>query len=215
MSSPIRPAKDRDVPLKELDARLIYAPPRVRENPPVVAADEPSVKQPPQSRGHDAVAAPSSEEFTAQKDLPRRRSLDPDLVPEPKPLKGDRAAAIALCLSGITAIAAVVAWVVVITLPGVRQQSANDKVHTAVLPDFAGGKRDQLPTATAGPPLNEGAAQTKKPSPNAQPDERPSGVVTAMVGPMEGAIQPVTVSSSTPSQSERAAHSLIMRRFPP
>jgi hypothetical protein len=205
MSSPIRPAKDRDVLLKDLDALLKYAPPRARENPAVVAADEPSVKQSPQSRGDDTVAAPSSGDLTVQKDLPHRRSLDPDLVPQPKPVKGDRAAAIALLLSGVTAIAALVAWVVVITLPGVRQQSANHKVHM-VLPDSADGQRDQLPTATATarPPLNQGAAQTKEPSPNAQPEDRPSGVVTAVAGPVAGAIQPVTASSSTLSQSERA-----------
>jgi hypothetical protein len=202
MSSPIRPAKDRDL-LKDLDALLIYAPPAARENPPVVAAYEPSIKQPPQSRGDDAVAAPSSGDVTVQKDLPRRHSPEPDLVPEPKPPKGDRAAAIALRLSGVTAIAALVAWVVV-TLPGMRQQSAN-KVHTVVLPNSADGQRDQLPTATARPPLNEGAAQTKEPSPNAQPEERPSGVATAMTGPVAGAIPPVTASSSTLSQSERAA----------
>src|SRR5215467_2821743 len=108
MSSPIRPAKDRDVPLKDLDALLKYAPPRARENPAVVAADEPSVKQSPQSRGDDddTVAAPSSGDLKVQKDLPHRRSLDPDLVPQPKPIKGDWAAAIALLLSGVTAIAA-------------------------------------------------------------------------------------------------------------
>ena len=116
MSSPIRPAKDRDL-LKDLDALLIYAPPGARENPPVGAAYEPSIKQPPQSRGGDAAASPSSGDVTVQKDLPCRRALEPDLVPEPKPLKGDPATAIALRLSGVTAIAALVAWVVV-TLPG-------------------------------------------------------------------------------------------------
>jgi hypothetical protein len=199
MSSPIQPAKDKD-----RDSLLMYAPPWVREKPPVVAAHEPPIEQPPQGHVVDA-AGPTISGDLAVEDLRRRRSLTPEIVPEPKSLKGDRARAgalIAMRLSGVTAIAALIAWVVV-SLPAMHRQPGNDNVHTAVLPNPADGEQDQLPTATAQSPLNDRRPQANEPRANGGPEERQSGIATVMAGPVADPIMPATASSSTVSQLER------------
>ena len=197
MSSPIQPAKDKD-----RDSLLMYAPPWVREKPPVVAAHEPPIEQPPQGHVVDA-AGPTFSGDLAVEDLRRRRSLTPEIVPEPKSLKGDRAGAlIAMRLSGVTAIAALIAWVVV-SLPAMHRQPGNDNVHTAVLPNPADGEQDQLPTATAQSPLNDRRPQANEPRANGGPEERQSGIATVMAGPVADPIMPATASSSTVSQLER------------
>jgi hypothetical protein len=105
MSSPIQTAKDKD-----RDSLLMYAPSWAREKRSVVAAHESTIKQPAQGRTIDATG-PTFGADPAVEDLRRRRSLTPEIVPEPKFLKGDRPRAlIALCVSGVTAIAALIAW---------------------------------------------------------------------------------------------------------
>ena len=49
MSSPIQTAKDKD-----RDSLLMYAPSWARKKPPVVAAHEPPIEQPPRSHVVDA-----------------------------------------------------------------------------------------------------------------------------------------------------------------
>ena len=149
-----------------------------------------------------------SPEISRSKPCDLRPSLDPEMVPEPKPLKGDRVGVvIALRLSGVTAIAALIAWVVV-TQPGMRQPTGNDSPRTAVLPHPGDGKQDQMLTATVRPPMSDRRAQVNEPAPDGGPEERPSGVGIVVAGPVSGAIPPVTASSSTESsktelQSER------------
>ena len=109
---------------------------------------------------------------------------------------------IALRLSGVTAIAALIAWVVV-SLPAMHRQPGNDNVHTAVLPNQADGEQDQLPTATARSPLNDRRPQTNEPRANGGSEERQSGMTTVMAGPVTDAFMPATASPSTGSRLER------------
>jgi len=113
LSSAIQPAEDLDAPLPSVL--------RAHEKPPVVtvAADEFRIEWPSQSLGVDTAAPMFSGELAAY--LRRRSSLAPELVLEPKPFEVDRTGAIALRVSGITAIAALVAWALV-SLPGLARR---------------------------------------------------------------------------------------------
>jgi len=161
MSSPIQTAKDKD-----RDSLLMYAPSWAREKRSVVPAHESTIEQPAQGRTIDA-AGPTFGGNLAGEDLRRRRrSLAPEIVPEPKFLKGDRPRAlIALYVSGVTAIAALIALVVV-SLPAMHHRLGNNNTHTALLPNQADVQRDQWPTATTQPSLNERRTEANEPPPN-------------------------------------------------
>ena len=194
MSSPIQTAKDKD-----RDSLLMYAPSWAREKRSVVPAHESTIEQPAQGRTIDA-AGPTFGGNLAGEDLRRRRrSLAPEIVPEPKFLKGDRPRAlIALYVSGVTAIAALIALVVV-SLPAMHHRLGNNNTHTALLPNQADVQRDQWPTATTQPSLNERRTEVNEPPPNGGSEER-QGVVTVMAGPVADASMPGTASSPTVSQ---------------
>ena len=194
MSSPIQTAKDKD-----RDPLLMYAPSWAREMRSVVPAHESTIEQPAQGRTIDA-AGPTFGGNLAGEDLRRRRrSLAPEIVPEPKFLKGDRPRAlIALYVSGVTAIAALIALVVV-SLPAMHHRPGNNNTLTALLPNQADVQRDQWPTATTQPSLNERRTEVNEPPPNGGSEER-QGVVTVMAGPVADASMPGTASSPTVSQ---------------
>jgi hypothetical protein len=126
LDTAIRPARD-------LTGLLKYAPPRARERPQsLLVKDEPPLER-LLSLGAETAGPMLRKDFAAN--LRRRVSLDPELVPEPKSLKEDWTGAIALLrLTGVTVIAALIAWIVV-SLPPMRQRSGNNDVHTALLPD--------------------------------------------------------------------------------
>ncbi len=125
MDTAFKAAKDPAGPLK-------YAPPWARERPQAPRVkDEPPIERPLRSRDGTANST-FREDFAVN--LRRRVSLDPELVPEPKCLKEHSAAAIALRLTGVTVIAALIAWIVV-SLPDVRQRSGNNDGHSALLPN--------------------------------------------------------------------------------
>jgi hypothetical protein len=192
MSSPIQIAKDKD-----RDSLLMYVPSWARGKRSVVAAHESTIKQPEHGRTIDA-AGPTLSRDLAVEDLRRRRSLTPEIVPEPKFLKGDRPRAlIALCVSGVTAIAALLALVVV-SLPAMHQRPGNNNIHTALPPNQADVQRDQSPTATTQPSLNERRTQANEPPPNGGSEER-QVVATVMAGPVADASMPGTASSFTVS----------------
>ena len=183
------------------DYTFMYAPSWARRKPPMVAAHETSIERPPQDHVVDA-ARPFSGDLAVE-DLRRRRSLTPEIVPEPKFLKGDHTRAlIALRLSGVTAIAALIAWVVV-SLPAMHRQPGNDNVHTAVLANPADSEQDQLPTATAQSPLHDWRPQANEPRANGGLEERQSEIATVMAGPVADAIMPATASPSTGPRLER------------
>ena len=184
------------------DYTFMYAPSWARRKPPIVAAHETSIKQPPQDHVVDAARSAFSGDLAVE-DLRRRHSLTPEIIPEPNSLKGDHTRAlIALRLSGVTAIAALIAWVVV-SLPAMHRQPGNDNVHTAVLPNQADGEQDQLPTATAQSPQNDRRPQANEPRANGGSEERQSGMTTVMAGPVTDAFVPATASPSTGSRLER------------
>ena len=145
LSSAIQPAEDLDAPLPSVL--------RAHEKPPVVpvAADEFRIEWPSQSLGVDTAAPMFSGELAAY--LRRRSSLAPELVLEPKPFEVDRTGAIALRVSGVTAIAALVAWALV-SLPGLGQRSGNNNFHTAVPPNPARGTAHPAAAATAATPAS-------------------------------------------------------------
>ena len=123
MDTAFKPPKEPAGPLK-------YAPPwaRERSQAPLIK-DEPPMERP--LRSYDDTAGPTfRRDFTAN--LRRQVSLDPELVPEPKCVKEHSAAAIALRLTGVTVIAALIAWIVV-SLPAMRQRSGDNHAHTALL----------------------------------------------------------------------------------
>ena len=183
------------------DYTFMYAPSWARRKPPMVAAHETSIERPPRDHVVDA-ARPFSGDLAVE-DLRRRRSLTPEIVPEPKFLKGDHTRAlIALRLSGVTAIAALIAWAVV-SLPAMHRQPGNDNVHTAVLPNPADSEQDQLPTATAQSPLHDWRPQANEPRANGGLEERQSEIATVMAGPVADAIMPATASPSTGPRLER------------
>jgi hypothetical protein len=184
------------------DYTFMYAPSWARRKPPMVAAHETSIERPPQDHVVDAARSTFSGDLAVE-DLRRRHSLTPEIIPEPKSLKGDHTRAlIALRLSGVTAIAALIAWVVV-SLPAMHRQPGNDNVHTAILPNPADGEQDQLSTATAKSPLNDRRPQANEPRANGGSEERQSGMTTVMAGLVTDAFIPATASPSTGSRLER------------
>jgi hypothetical protein len=81
-----------------------------------------------------------------------------------------------------------------------HQRPGNNNIHTALLPNQADVQRDQSPTATAQPSLNERRTEANEPPPNAGSEERQSGMTTVMAGPVTDAIMPATASSPTVPQ---------------
>ena len=98
----MQPAKDLDAPLRSVLC--------AHGKPPVVPAaeDEFRIEWSSQSLGVDTAGPMFSGELAAY--LRHRSSLAPELAIEPKPLEVDRTGATALRVSGVTAIAALVAW---------------------------------------------------------------------------------------------------------
>lgn len=122
MDTALKPSKDPAGPLK-------YAPPWARERSQAfVINHDPPVVRP--LRSCDNIAGSTSEDFAVN--LRRPVSLEPELVPEPKCLKQHSAAAVALRLTGVTVIAAIIAWVVV-SLPAMRQRSEDNHAHAVLL----------------------------------------------------------------------------------
>jgi Sel1 repeat len=162
LSSPIQPAKDLDAPLPSVL--------RAHEKPPVVpvAADEFRIEWPPQSLGLDAAGPMFSGELVAY--LRHRSSLAPELVLEPKPLEVDRTRATALRVSGVTAIAALVAWALV-SLPGVGQRPGNNNFHTAVPPNPGSGTARPAAAAIAAAPASSSSTVSQSEKITSRPDD--------------------------------------------
>ncbi len=161
MSSPIRPAKD-------LDTLLVLALP-AREKPPVVpvAADEFRIERPPQSLGVDDAGPMFSGDLAAY--LRHRSSLAPEFL-GPKPLEGDRTGATALRLSGVTVIAALVAWALV-SLPGVGQQPGTNNFHTAVSLNPTRGTARPAVAAIAAAPASSSSTVSQSEKITSRPDD--------------------------------------------
>jgi len=202
MSSPIQPAKDND-----RDTLSMYAPSRKRKKPPVV---DPPIKQAPQGSVVHAGGSPFS--GLAGEDLRPRRSLTPEIVPEPKFLQSYRPARalIALWLSGAVAIATLIALVVV-SLPAKHQRSRNDSIQTSLLPNVD-VQQDQ-PSTAAQPSLNEPSTYANEPSPNSGSEDRQSRIATVMAdsvtlpNPIDVQQQRDQPPTAAPPSHERRAQS--------
>jgi hypothetical protein len=156
VSSPIQLAKDFDAPLPSVL--------RAHDKPPVVpvAADEFRIEWRPPSLGVDTAGPMSSGELVAY--LRHRSPLALELVLEPKPLDVDRTGATALRVSGVIAVAALVAWVLV-SLLDVGQRSGND--NTAVPP----GTAHPPATATAATPASSSSRVSQPENITSRPDD--------------------------------------------
>ena len=162
LRSLILPTKDLDAPLPSVR--------RAHEKPPVVpaAADEFRIEWSSRSLGVDAAGPMFSGELAAY--LRHRSSLAPELVLEPKPLDVDRTGATALRVSGVTAVAALVAWALV-SLLDVGQRSGNDNFHTAVPPNPASGTAHPAATATAATPASSSSIVSQPENITSRPDD--------------------------------------------
>ena len=168
VSSPIQLAKDFDAPLPSVL--------RAHEKPPVVpvAADEFRIEWRPPSLGVDTAGPMSSGELAAY--LRHRSLLAPELVLEPKPLDVDRTGATALRVSGVMAVAALVAWALV-SLLDVGQRSGNDNFHTAVPPNPASGTAHPAAAATVATPASSSSTVSQPENTSRPIDEETSTLI--------------------------------------
>jgi hypothetical protein len=160
LSSLIQPAKDLDAPLPSVL--------REHEKPPLAPAaeDEFRIEWSSQSLGVDTAGPMFSGELAAY--LRHRSSLAPELVP--KPLEADRTGATALRVSGVTAIAALVAWALV-SLPGVGQRSGNNNFHTAVPPNPGSGTAHPAAASTTAAPASSSSTVSRRENITSRPDD--------------------------------------------
>jgi hypothetical protein len=203
MSSPIHHAKD-------LDPALIYAPPWARDQaqPAPSPGSAPPVEWPPPRRRVGAGPAFSGDRAVLE--VKRQLALDPDVVPEPPVLVGDRTMGnIALRLFGAAGVAALAAWVIV-SLPGARfftEEAVQAKsVATPVLigPDKLDNLRAPAPAqlsineehgdTSASPPANKSVANPTAPQ--------------AAVAPQSAATAP---AQSTLRLDDQEIAALVMR----
>jgi hypothetical protein len=92
------------------------------------------------------------------------------LEPKQKPLDVDRTGATALRVSGVMAVAALVAWALV-SLLDVGQRSGNDNFHTAVPPNPASGTAHPAATATAATPASSSSTVSQPENITSRPDD--------------------------------------------
>lgn len=216
---------------KDLDAALMYAPPWARDS-------EPEPEPEPIAEPDDGVDAGDMVEMRREEedaepddtphflgdramvDLRRRLSLDPEIVPPPPIRLEERTSVvrIAVRLCAVTAVAALVAWVVV-SYSRLRLR-AHETAHTDISSDIASAApgavklvhvRTPMPDAAAEPAdgpaapaaVHAFAAEEKAPAPPAaetpQPAQRP-GVSVAVETPA-----PATAWPSPPQQAEQSA----------
>ena len=133
-----------------------------------VAADEFRIEWRPPSLGVDTAGPMSSGELATY--LQHRSPLAPELVLEPKRLDVDRTGATALRVSGVTALAALVAWALV-SLLDVGQRSGNNNFHTAVPPNPANGTAHPAATATAATPASSSSTVSQPENITSRPDD--------------------------------------------
>jgi hypothetical protein len=154
-------------PNRDLDAPLMVAL-CAREKPPdvPVVADDVWNEPPRQGLGVDAAGPMFTGDLARY--LRHRSSLAPEFL-EPKPLEGGRTGVPNLLrLSGVTAIAAVVAWALV-SLPGVGQRSGHNNVHTAAVSNPASGTA--RPAAAAIAPVSSSSSVSQSETFTSRPDD--------------------------------------------
>jgi len=213
---------------KDLDAALMYAPPWAREAEPepdpepesAAEADDMAELPPEEEAPEDADEMPRFLGDRAMLDLRRRLSLDPEVVPPPPIVLEERPSAvrIAVRLCAVTAVAALVAWVVVsysrlrlrahemartdVTEVASATPGAVKLVHVhTAMPDPAAAPPDE---AAAGPtPVHAFAAEEKAPAPPSadMAPEQQAGVSVAVKTPGPASAWPPPPPQQQPSES--------------
>lgn len=227
---------------KDLDAALMYAPPWARDPEPEPEPEPESTAETDDLADADDLAEMGPEEDgeadnmpsflgdRAMVDLRRRLSLDPEIVPPPPIMLEERPSVvrIAVRLCAVTAVAALVAWVVVsysrLRLP------AHEIAHTDISSDIASAApgavklvhvHTPMPDPAADPPdgpaaapaaVHAFAAEEKAPAPPPaeapQPVQQPGMSVavetpapaTAWPAPPRQARESVAVQTAAPAE---------------
>ena len=207
---------------KDLDAALMYAPPWAREPEPEpelepeLAAEADDMAEMPleDDAAEDADETPSFLGDRAMLDLRRRLSLNPEVVPPPPIVLEERPSVlrIAVRLCAVTAVAALVAWVVV-SYSRLRLR-AHEVAQTDIVTDVASATPNavKLPDPDAAPPdgpaagpvaVHAFAAEEKAPAP-APADmplpEQQRGLSVAAKTP-----EPATAWPAPPQQPSQSA----------
>jgi hypothetical protein len=228
---------------KDVDAALMYAPRWAREAEPEpepepeeelnaayddTADAEDMAEMPPEEDG-ETDETPSFLGDRAMLDLQRRLSLDPEIVPPPPIVLEERPSAlrIAVRLCAVTAVAALVAWVVVsYSRLRVRDHDMARTDVTDVAADIASAtpgavKLVHVHTATPDPaaappdgpaPVQAYAAEEKAPAAASPPAEQPlpvqqPGVSVAVKAPEPG--------SGWPAPPQQSGESVAMQTAAP
>jgi hypothetical protein len=215
---------------KDLDAALMYAPPWARDSEPepepepIAEADDGADADELAEMGPEEDAEPDDMPHflgdRAMVDLRRRLSLDPEIVPPPPIRLEERPSVvrIAVRLCAVTAVAALVAWVVVsysrlrLRAHEITQTDISSDIASAApgavklvhahtpMPDAAAVPADGPAAAPA--VVHAFAAEEKAPAPQAevpQPTQQ-SGVSVAVETPA-----PATAWPAPPQQAEQSA----------
>ncbi len=205
MSSPIHHSKN-------VDAVLMYAPPWAREEGRTVPlVPEEGAAEVVQEGGEidDTERDKSDPEFSGDRavlELQRRLALNPEMVPEPQPIKGERAGAmVALRFGAVMLVAAFVAWLVV-AVPSLRQ-IRHDHVRTTALAASASGrtsKQSPSPTAAISQPPRQDTRPASNDAPSAaaaKPEVHPAASSAVAAAPPSSAV-PATpvIAASAPEK---------------
>jgi len=202
MSSPIHMPED-------LDPALRYAPRWARDRVSLTGRPLPPPRR----------ARPEFTGDRAMLDLQRQLLLDPDAIPEPPVDDARTLKPIVLRLSGVMALAALIAWGVV-SLPNlkkvaeivpldIRAPALTGDPATAALPPLAdsefqsGGRQFAAAANTTPPAAQPDAAIAAPPSPAA-----PSGTQVASLAPVPAMVSPANASvppAAMPAPADRAA----------
>lgn len=190
MSSPIHHPKD-------LDPALMYAPPWARKEtqPASDPSPAPPIEWPPQRRRLDDGRGFSGDRAVLE--VKRQLALDPDMVPEPPSLAGDRASGWTMLRICGAAGAAALAASMIVWLPASRLfEHETVQANTAATPSsIAAARPDAAQAATAAPVAarDEHEDAAAPPAPPAPP-------------PIKlGAISPVSQAAPAPQPQAQPA----------
>jgi len=196
MSSPIHHPKD-------LDPALMYAPPWARgeSQPATNPHPAPPIEWPPQRRRPDDGRSFSGDRAVLE--VKRQLALDPDMIPEPPSLEGDRASAkMMLRICGAAGVAALAALVIV-WLPASRLfEHETVQANTAATPALVAAIRPDGAQAAAAAPVGVHDEHEAAAAPPPPPIRLGANSPVSQVAP---APQLAPAPQSQPAPPERSA----------